>query len=258
MPFRILSIDEASVYLHVVKREVEHWVRAGEIPHEMRGGRPVFRRVDLDAWASQHILSLPWRRLQEYHAASTEGTRSHVEEEALMPILIQPEYIRTGLLARTRRSLIEEMTNLAETTDRVNDVQELLESVLQREDLCPTALSGGMALLHCRHLDPYRFEGSFLVFGSTVKPLPFSAPDGRPTRYFFLLCSQEESLHLHMLARLCLMAQGTDMLERFWNCENSEAFYEAIVESELAALEGRRSLRKETEDSEPPEEAGAI
>lgn len=258
MPFRTLSSEEVAVYLHVGRREVDHWVRAGEIPHETRGGRVVFQRAEIDAWASQRILALPGRRLAEYHKGSTEGAREFVADDALMPVLIQAEYIRTVLEGKTKRSVIDDMVNLAEQTDRVNDVAELLESVCEREELCPTALPGGMALLHCRNHDPYRFDGSFLVLGRSMQGIPFGAPDGRATRFFFLLCSEEEQLHLHMLARLCLMAQATNMLERLHASASAEEMYQAIIESELAALAGRRFLKKVDGDGEPmPEDAGA-
>jgi PTS system nitrogen regulatory IIA component len=258
MPFRSLNADEVAVYLHVGRREVDQWVRAGEIPHEMRGGRAVFMRADIDAWASQRILALPGRRLVEYHRDSSAGTREHAGHEALMPVLIQPEYIRTVLEGKTKRSVIDDMVNLAEETDRVNDVAELLESIMEREDLCSTALPGGMAVLHCRNHDPYRFDGSFLVLGRSVQGIPFGAPDGRPTRFFFLLCSEEEQLHLHMLARLCLMAMNTTLLDLLHASASSDEMYQAIIDSELAALEGRRFLKKVDGDGEPvPEDAGA-
>lgn len=258
MPFRTLSPDELAVYLHVSKRDVEQWVRSGDIPHENRGGRVVFQRAEVDAWASQRIMALPGRSLVEYHKGSTAGMRGVVDQEALMPVLIQPEYIRTQLEAKTRPSVIDEMVEVAALTERVNDVQELFESVSAREDLCPTALPGGLALLHCRNHDEYRFEGSFLVLGRTVQAIPFGAPDGRATRFFFLMCAQEEQLHLHMLARLCLMAQNTNMVERLWECTTAEEMYHAIIESELAALEGRRFLKKVDGEGNPvPEDAGA-
>lgn len=258
MPFRTLSVDEVAVYLHVPRRDVEHWVRAGEIPHEQRGGRPVFQRAEIDGWASQRILALPGRRLVQYHKDSTEGMRGQLETEALMPVLIHEEYIRTILEAKTRRSVVEEIVDLAEQTDRVNDPAELLESVLAREELCPTALPGGLALLHCRSHDAYRFEGSFIVLGRSIQGLPFGAPDGRATRFFFLLCAQEEQLHLHMLARLCLMAQNTTLLDRLHASDNAEDMYLALIESEIAALEGRRSIKRVDGNGDPiPEDAGA-
>jgi PTS system nitrogen regulatory IIA component len=242
MPFRSLSLDETAVYLHLPSKMVEQYVRSGEIPHEMRGNRPVFLRAELDAWASQRILGMNERRLREYHAGGVQRLGLAGDEEALMPVLIQEEYINADLAAKTRRSVMDEMVDLAAETGRVNDPDELRASVHAREDQYPTALPGGLALLHCRNHLEYRFEGSFLMLGRSVQGIPFSAPDGRNTRFFFLLCSQEETLHLHTLARLCLMAQTTDLMNRLHFSAGRDAMYVSIIESEAAALMGRKHL----------------
>jgi PTS system nitrogen regulatory IIA component len=247
MPYRTLNTDEVADYLHLPAWYVEKMVRAKEIPHQMRGGRAAFLRGEIDAWASQRIIELPKQNLTKYHERSTQGTRMLLEQEALIPLLMRPGFIEPALLSKTRRSVIDGMVSLAINTGRVNDPVELRESVAAREDLCPTAIEGGMALLHCRHHDPYRFEESFVLLGRTVQEIPFGAPDGRSTRFFFLLCCQEERLHLHALARFCLMAQKTDLLQRLYAATEAETLYAALETSELAALAGKKRLVEERE-----------
>ena len=43
-----------------------------------------------------------------------------------------------------------------------------------------------------------------------MQPIHFGSPDGLPTGLFFLLGCQTDNLHL--LARLCLMVQKTELL----------------------------------------------
>ncbi len=240
MPYRTLDLPQAAAYLHLTCGEVEQLMRTADLPHVQRGGRVVFVRGDLDAWASQRILGLPPKRLADYHRQSTRGTRSVFGGDALIPELMQAEYIEAALQSRTKQSVIRDLVAFAEGTGRVLDAAELLGSIEEREALGTTGLPGGLALLHCRNHQPYRFEGSFIVLGRTVQAIHFGAPDGRPTWLFFLICCQDERIHLHTLARLCLLAQKTDLIGRLYEAPDAAAMYACLVAAELAVLTGAK------------------
>jgi len=221
-------------------------VKAGEIPHHVRGGRVVFFRSEIDAWASARILGMTEGKLREYDKGSTVAGRSGQALVPLLPALLEDGAVDSAVAGKTRSSVIDAMVDLAAKTGCVNDPDELLESVLEREALCSTALPGGLALLHCRAHDSYRFENSFLALGRTNQAIPFGAPDGRGTWFFFLLCCQDEALHLHALARICLVAQTTDLLERFFAASSAEDMITALELCEVAALAGRKRPVVET------------
>jgi mannitol/fructose-specific phosphotransferase system IIA component (Ntr-type) len=131
------------------------------------------------------------------------------------------------------------MTRVAEATGLLIERDGLLDSLLEREDLCSTALPGGLALLHPRHHDPYTFEDSFVVLGRTVQPIPFGAPDGGKTDLFFLICCQDDRIHLHVLARLSMMCCHTALVADLRACEDADEMYERILSAErevIAAL----------------------
>lgn len=236
MPHRTFNLEELREYLHLAKGDVERLLRETDLPHELRGGRPIFRRSAIDAWASQRILQLPKKPLEVYHEKTTRGTRDVVPEAALVPELLHPSYIDLALASKTSSSALRDMVALAERTDRLLDPRELLSSVREREEMCSTALPGGVALPHPRHHEPYRYEGSFIVMGRTIQGVPFSAPDGQPTRLFFLICCQDDRLHLHTLARLCMLLMKTPILAQLREVTDPQAAYDALLEAEKSVL----------------------
>lgn len=239
MPHRALTIEEVADYLHVSRADVERLVHQKEIPHRLRGGRALFQRGEIDTWASQRILGLPGKRLDAYHEQSMRGTREVFPTGELIPTLLAPTQIDLALASKTRASVLRDMVALAERTGRVVDARELLASVEEREALCTTAMPGGLAFLHARQQQAYRFEGSFLVLGRTVQGIPFGAPDGRSTQLFFLICCEDDRIHLHTLARLCLLAQKTDVIDRLFEAGNAAEAYDALVNAERAVLPAR-------------------
>jgi PTS system nitrogen regulatory IIA component len=236
MPYRTFDLAEAADYLHLTCGDVEQLMKTTGIPYERRGGRVVFLRGELDAWASQRILGLPPKRLVDYHQKSTRGTRAVFGRDALIPELLEPGFIDAALTSRTKKSVIRDLVAFAEKTGRVLDPAGLLASVEAREELCSTGLPGGFALLHCRNHQSFRFENSFIVLGRTVQAIHFGSPDGRPTWLFFLICCQDERIHLHALARLCLLAQKTDVVARLFSAPDAAAMYTALVSAEQAVL----------------------
>ena len=237
MPFREMHLEEVAEYLHLQPQDVEILVKRGEIPHTKRGGRVVFQRVEVDAWASQRILGLGAKPLKEYHARSTAATRKLVPGEELMPWLVKPAYVAPALKGKTRASILRELAKLADGTGLVADPEELLKSLEERESLCPTGLPGGLAVPHPRHHLPYMFQESFLLVARSLQDIPFGAPDGEPTRLFFLLACQDERLHLHTLARICLMAQKTELVPLLLDAPDAETMYQNLLACETEALQ---------------------
>jgi PTS system nitrogen regulatory IIA component len=236
MPHHTFNTAELADYLHLTASDVERLLRETDLPRIERGGKLQFRRADIDAWASQRILGLPGKRLDAYHEKTMRATREIFPEQALIPELLQRSAINLELSSKTRASVIRDMVALAEKTGKVFDSRELLQSVEAREELCSTALPGGLALLHARNYDAYRFESSFLVLGRTIQSIPFGAPDGASTRLFFLICCQDDRIHLHTLARLCLIASKTDILAQLYEVGDATAAYDALLAAELAVL----------------------
>jgi excisionase family DNA binding protein len=240
MPYRTFGTKEVARYLHLSQAEIERLVKNQDIPVEKHGDHLVFRKVVIDAWASQRIMGLQGRRLAEYHQKTSRDTRQVLAHEAILPDMIRPEYIEPALAAKTKASALREMVALAEKTGRVWDRKGLLEGLEAREELCSTGLPGGFALLHTRQPEAYLFDSSFIVLGRTIQPIPFGAPDGQPTHLFFLLACPDDRLHLHTLARLCLMAQKTNILEQLQQAADAESMYQSLIASEAAVLEGSR------------------
>ena len=239
MPYRTFSPEEAARYLHLHRETAERLVKNQEIPFERHGDRLVFRKVELDAWASQRILGLEGRRLAEDHQKNVPGHPPDSAERGAHAGAGAARVQNPALPAKTKASVLREMAALAGKTGRVCDPKGLLEELEAREKLCSTGLPGGLAILHTRHHEAYLFESSFIVLGRTIQPIPFGAPDGRATDPFFLVGGPDHRLHLHTLART---ADGSE--DRFAcalrQAADAHPMFESLLASEKTVLEGVR------------------
>ena len=229
MPHKTFNLDEVAHYLHLRADEVQRYVQERVIPYEERGGRLVFKRNEIDTWASRRILGATEKRLKTYHRQSSAQV---AQQHTIVPELMRAEFIDPALASRTKASVIRDMVQLAERTELVNDAADLVRSLEERERLCTTALPGSVALLHPHTHDPYLFSDSFIVFGRAVQPLPFGSPDGSTTDLFFLVCCQNDRLHLHVLARICMMCHHTDLLLNLREASDGPTLYAALLAAE--------------------------
>ena len=237
MPYRTFGLDEVARYLHLSRADVEHLVKSQDIPFEKHGNRLLFRKGEIESWASKRILGLEGKPLAEYHRKTSRATQEFLAHQALLPDRLRPQFIDPALPAKTKASVLREMAALAAKTGRVYDQERLLAGLKAREELCSTGVPAGLALLHPRHPEPFLFESPVIVLGRTVQQIPFGAPDGRPTDLFFLIGCPDDRMHLHILARLCVMAQKTELLATLRQAASAEAMYEVMIASELAVLE---------------------
>ena len=227
-----MKLDELSAYLHISREDLDLLVRRSEIPFERKGERVVFRRAEIDAWASQRLLGASRETLQRFHRKSSAKAHDLSKQNAIIAELIKADFIQPALSCRTRASVIREMVKLAERTGLLYNPADLLKSIEARERLCSTALHDGIALLHPRSPDAYFSVDSFVLLGRTIQSIPFGAPDGSTTDLFFLICCQDESLHLHVLARLCMMGRDTDMIRALREAADAPAMHEILLRTE--------------------------
>lgn len=232
----VFNLREAAGYLHLTQEDLELLMRRREVPFSIAGTRAVFKKDELEAWASRRILGLEERQLRNYHRDSHRGTVASSGLQPLVSDLLAANGITAALKAKTRASVLREMVRLADRTGLLIYPEDLLASLEEREALCSTALPGGVALLHPRQHDEYMFEASFLALARTPQPVPFNAPDGKRTDLFFLLCCRDDRLHLHLLSRLCMMGTQTTLIEQLRQASDACMMAAVLRETESAVI----------------------
>lgn len=240
-----MNAPETAAYLRIDPGELFRLMRQGEIPFKGDPlASPVFDRKEIDAWASRRILGLSGKRLARYDADRTSGKRN--EAEIHVCELISEERIRLGMPSKTKSGVLSDVTLFADKAGLLYDPRDLLDSLRSREELCSTGLAGGVAILHPRYHDPYLVPGPFLVLARTSRPIPFGAPDDAPTDLFFLLVCTDDRLHLHSLARLCVMFSKTGLLREIRERESPAEILAAMrnAETEAAAKAAAGQQRK--------------
>ena len=232
MGYQLMDQKSAAAHLHMKETELRHFAQRGEVQSVKRGDMYFFEHRALDEWAQRRMMAMTSKDLtSEHRLAMTERRRTDGHDFHIADIL-SPAAIAPALSSKTRAGVLRDMTDFADSTGLLYDPETLFAELSAREDVASTAAGGGVAFLHPRYHDPYLFQETFLALGRTVRPVFFGAQDGTATDLFFLICCTDHTLHLHILARLCLLAHGTALLTDLREAEDCEAMHAALKSAE--------------------------
>lgn len=223
MSHSLLGLAQAAAHVLIDANELKHVAQRGEIACIRRGDEYFFEHRALDEWAQRNLLASSRKEIDAAHRAMSDRHRRERKEEFGIAALFRADGICLDLTAKAKAGVIRDMTDLAIATGLVYDDEGLYKELVAREEAAPTAVGMGAAFLHPRYHDPYFFEDTFIAYGRARRPVFFGAPGGEGTRHFFMICSTDHERHLHILARLAVLAHGTDLLERLDAAEDAES-----------------------------------
>lgn len=220
-------------YLHLTPQQVVKLAERGRLPGRKVAGEWRFARPDIHHWFEQRIGLSDEEQLVEVEGVLRRSAPEEHPKEISIAAMLPVEAIAVPLPARTRNSVIDSMVELAAAAGWLWDPAAMADAVKLREDMHPTALENGVALLHPRRPMPKILAQPFLAMGRTSTGIPFggAAP---LSDVFFLICSTEDRGHLRLLARLSRVLTSPGFLDALREVADAQAAHELIVQTEAA------------------------
>lgn len=217
-----LDEEQLATYLHVTPQQVRRLADRGKLPGRRVGGDWRFSAAEIHSWLEDRIGasdSDELTKVQQVVNRWSEQKSDHLSLLDLLPL----EAIEVPFAARTRASVIRRICNLAERTGLLWDASKMAEAVMAREELHPTALDNGVALLHPRRPQASILGSPLLALGISPQPIPFGNQSGHLTDVFFLICSTDDKTHLQVLAKLSRLLATADFLSELRECEDAKS-----------------------------------
>lgn len=218
-----LSLAELADFLHISPDQAKKLAEKGAPPGRRVGGEWRFARAEVTQWLAERIGASSESELADLEDVLAQPRRSEELEQLSVADLIPPQGIAAPLAAKTRSRAIEAMVDLAADTGLLWDPPQLAAAVEAREELMPTAMDSGAALLHPRRPLPSILGDDFLVLGVASRGVPFGGAHGALTDVFFLICACDDRTHLRMLARVGRLCGAEGFLSELRGAEDEPA-----------------------------------
>jgi PTS system nitrogen regulatory IIA component len=226
------TIESLAEYLHLDRAQVARLADRGQLPGRRVGGAWRFPPAEIHHWLEARIGLSDDAGLTHMEGALRRADAAAGQEAVSIAELLPLEAIAIPLPARTRNSVIDSMVEAAARTGWLWDPPQMANAVRNREEMHPTALENGVALLHPRRpLETILGQG-FLALGRTDAGIPFGGSRGTLTDVFLLICSVEDRMHLRVLARLSRLLSDATFLGELRAAPDARTVHELIERTE--------------------------
>ncbi|MEM7558651.1 MAG: PTS sugar transporter subunit IIA [Planctomycetota bacterium] len=239
-----LDVEELAAYLHLTPQQVRRLADREQIPARRISGSWVFSEAEIHSWLEDKIgasdgleeLSKVEQVIDRW--SKNRAAEANSEWDSSLANLLPEAAIDVPFQARTRSSVVRRICSLAESTGMLWDAGRMTEAVLAREDLHPTALDNGVAMLHPRRPQTSILSEPFLALGVSPQPIPFGNKSGHLTDIFFLICSTDDRVHLQVLAKLSRLLTQGGFLAELRACSDPRSAHSLLARAEEELDEG--------------------
>ena len=150
--------------------------------------------------------------------------------------LLKPEFVIPEMKGKTKEDVINELVDLFENDERVNDLNRIRNSVLEREKIMSTGVGKGFAIPHSKTLAT---SDILVAFGRLSKPIDFEALDGEPVNLVFLLVGKENMVgpHIKLLSRISRMMNKDEFRKSVADAKDTGEILNIFQEEEQKYLD---------------------
>lgn len=232
MPYRDFDLDSLARYLHLTPQQVSRLAERGKLPGRKVGGQWKFARPEIHHWLEHQIGAADDdQELAQMESVLRRSAAAGQPHTVSVADLMPPEAIAVPLPAKTRNSVVTSMVDLAAGTGWLWDAPAMVEAVLAREDMYPTAQENGVALLHPRRPMGAILGQALVCLGITPGGIPFGGGSGL-TDVFFLICSLDDPGHLRVIARLSRVIGAAGFLDGLRAAPDAAAARDLVRQTE--------------------------
>jgi PTS system nitrogen regulatory IIA component len=233
MASRDLTVEELAIFLHITPEQVNKLASRDKLPGRRIKGHWRFSESEIHHWMEDKIGESSIEDLLKVEEMLNRSPRDFNVPVSLVDFMFE-EAISIPLPARTRNSVVREMCELVSRTGLMWNTDEMIEAVAAREQLHPTALENGVAMLHPRRPRSSILAQPIIALGISSQPIPFGNRAGYLTDVFFLICSTDDSIHLKILARLSRLISDPKWLQQLRSAALPSEVLELVKSGEQA------------------------
>ncbi|MCG6551310.1 MAG: PTS sugar transporter subunit IIA [Candidatus Magnetominusculus sp. LBB02] len=194
--------DIASL-LNISEKTVYRMIQNDTIPCFRVSGQWRFDRNEITSWLEDN----------RSFSKKVTMTEASVEDEEVISIseFIQRGGIYYDIPAGPKKSVILNCLNRIRTRFPNLKTKELLSLIMERENLCPTAVGHGIAVPHPNAFESFTHD-SYIALCHLQQPIPFDALDKEDVNTLFFIFPKSERRFLRIQSVLLRLLKDDDVL----------------------------------------------
>ncbi|QMU56595.1 MAG: hypothetical protein GKS04_05620 [Candidatus Mycalebacterium zealandia] len=145
--------------------------------------------------------------------------------------VLTKDSIIKSLQATDKNGVLKEISETVSSLSPSLDADVLLKMLLEREEICSTALDHGVAVPHLRM---HGLSEPVAAFARSVQGVDFGSLDGNPTYLFMVIIASDSRAdeYINLLARVTSALKSGEMRERLIKAGSTKDIFETLVEED--------------------------
>ncbi len=216
-----LRIQDIVTLLNVPEKKVKKWIKDNTIPFHIINHEYRFNITKLEEWVLENRLPVTQQFLELVSTGIPLKLSQLITQGGIL-------YDVPGVTMKDALTSCVALMNQPDTMPK--DV--LLSSLLEREELLPTAVGAGIAIPHPRNPLITDIAHEQVTLAYLNQPLECPTPDNVPIHVLFIVLSANHRRHLEILSRLAFFCQDHTFLQMLLGHLHDEAILALIKEHE--------------------------
>lgn len=188
-----LSVKDVAELLNVSEKTIYRMIRDETIPCFRVGGQWRFDRRGIASWVEDT------RELYR----NARMNRTALDEEAIsVTALLRRGGVYYHVPGGTRETAIMSCLERIRIAIPQIEIKRLFDAIMDRENLCSTAIGNGIAFPHPRPFKEFTASLSSIALCHLDKPIPFGALDNEEVDTLFFIFPKSERRFLRIQAKL--------------------------------------------------------
>ena len=145
--------------------------------------------------------------------------------------ILSVDKIIPSMKGSSKNEIIDELIGLFKNDNRIVNLEEMRNSIHEREKIMSTGVGKGFAIPHAK---TNSVSEIIAAFGKIDQPLDFQALDEHPVNLVFLLVGKESLVgpHIKLLSRISRMMNKDEFREGLAKAKTAKEIYSFFEEEE--------------------------
>ncbi|MCT7693947.1 MAG: fructose PTS transporter subunit IIA, partial [Lactobacillus iners] len=163
--------------------------------------------------------------------------------------LLNPKLAILNLQANDKDSAIREMADMMADQGIVNNEEEFIKSIWDRENQTTTGIGDGIAMPHARNKN---INKAAVLFAKSENGIDFKSLDGKPVHLFFMIAAPEgaDNAHLQALAKLSSLLIDPEFVNELKKATSGEEVI-SLFKQKDAAITNEKNKKPKISSERP-------
>ncbi len=201
-----LKIKDVVNILQVSEKTVYRWIKDKKIPCYKINHQYRFNRAEINEWIISNRIEL----------SSSLINLSNTQNPESFSILLERGEIINIETAGYVKDILKDAVGKINTPGKLSK-EEILDALIRREELMPTAIGNGISIPHPRNPIVIDVNDANISICYLSQPVEFGALDKKPVHTMFILLTSSPRMHLDVLSKISYLSRDKkflDLLER--------------------------------------------